>query len=277
MGEMSDAVLQKRLPEAPWMDAARWRLPGTVPIDPSLWLMQDDAFAGQMAERDRLIRDWRDAIVTCLDAASDAAQECLDLVLDTLRGTRGYKVEESVVQRPDGIVIPVDRTQPMETTGRLIQEDICILQDNDQGEHVLTGACLCFPASWTLSEKIGRPLTRIHAPVAEYSEDVSRRVQRLFNAIRPEVALMRANALLYARPDLHQPRLEGDTNLVETAPHERPYLRSERQVLRRLPDTGAVVFSIHTFVVPLSALTTEQRDSLGPVLERYAARSEHPE
>ena len=86
MGEMSDAVLQKRLPEAPWMDAARWRLPGTVPIDPSLWLMQDDAFAGQMAERDRLIRDWRDAVVTCLDAASDAAQECLDLVLDTLRG-----------------------------------------------------------------------------------------------------------------------------------------------------------------------------------------------
>jgi len=28
-----------------------------------------------------------------------------------------------------------------------------------------------------------------------------------------------------------------------------PYLRSERQSILRLPDTGAVVFSIHTYVV----------------------------
>ena len=72
-------------------------------------------------------------------------------------------------------------------------------------EHVLTGACLCFPASWALSEKLGRPLIGIHRTVPVYQEDLARRVQRMFDVIRVDQPLWRMNALVYANPALHQP------------------------------------------------------------------------
>jgi hypothetical protein len=50
-------------------------------------------------------------------------------------------------------------------------------------EHVLTAAVLCFPASWHLADKIGRPLTTIHVPVKVYDETLARRVQRLFDGV----------------------------------------------------------------------------------------------
>lgn len=107
-----------------------------------------------------------------------------------------------------------------------------------------------------LSEKLGRPMMRIHAPVAKYTDDVGRRVQRLFDAIRPETPLWRANAH-FSRAPLFNP-------LSETAPKdttdqgEMPFIRSERQCLIRLPQSRAVVFSIHTYLVPISSLTEEQ-------------------
>jgi hypothetical protein len=126
-----------------------------------------------------------------------------------------------------------------------VQEDFAIHTQHG-AEHALTGAILCFPASWTLAEKIGRPLTGIHGPVQVYDADVAARVQRLFDAIRPGQVLWRANALLYQDPALHQPRRENERR---PKPAERNYLRSERQCLLRLPASGAVVFSIHTTIV----------------------------
>ena len=126
-------------------------------------------------------------------------------------------------------------------------------------EHVLTGAVLCFPASWSLQEKIGRPLIGIHRPVETYDADIARRVQRMFDALRPDQPLWRMNALVYANPELHQPRREEDPRSDRRGGQ---FLRAERQTLLRLPLTGAVLFAIHTYVVPLSALTEPERQGL---------------
>jgi dimethylamine monooxygenase subunit A len=136
-----------------------------------------------------------------------------------------------------------------------VQEDLCILQANGT-EHVLTGAILCFPASWTLREKIGRPMMAIHAPVHEYDTRIATSVQRMMRAITPGAMLWRANALVYDDATLHQPRLEGARR---PQPVEGLYLRSERQSLVRLAETGAVVFAIHTYVVRISDLSAEAR------------------
>ncbi len=127
-----------------------------------------------------------------------------------------------------------------------MQEDFCVLQPRD-GEQVLTAALLCFPAAWTLPEKLGRPLSGIHAPVAPYDAGIAVRVQRMFDGVQPERGLRRANLLRYDLPDLFQPHTEGAPRPVGIA--NSPYERSERQSVIRLPETGAVVFSIHTTVV----------------------------
>ncbi|MEM9972202.1 MAG: heme-dependent oxidative N-demethylase subunit alpha family protein, partial [Pseudomonadota bacterium] len=163
------------MPVAPWLSAPSWRLPGVRAQEPTGWLFCDDAFAGQMAERDRLIEERPVQVLRMLPEAIEAARECLHLVLEHLRLTAGYRVSNGHVVRPDGARVMISEDEPLRTLGRLIQEDICILQPGPAG-HRLTGAVLCFPASWTLAEKIGHPLIRIHAPVGEYDDRIAQSV-----------------------------------------------------------------------------------------------------
>ena len=238
-----EPVLQSHIP----YDISSHRLPGVAPLDPSLWLLRDDAFAGQMALRDALIASRREEVIGLLDTGRAAAEELLEAVLDRLVQDDGYRVGADVL-RPDGVTVPVRREDPLGTLGRLVQQDFCLMQKPEGAdEHVLTGAVLCFPAGWTLAQKLGRPLIRIHRPVKPYDADLAKRVQRLFDGVQPGRPLWRFNALGYVDPTLFQPRTEGAPK-YGTAEEQR-FIRSERQSVLRLPETRAVVFGIHTFVV----------------------------
>ena len=204
-----------------------------------------------MAERDRLLSDQPSDVLVLDEAARPAAEEVLQMVLD-----RAYPAAGDSVRRADGIAVPINRANPLGTLGRLVQQDFCILQKHGD-EHVLTGAVLCFPASWRLDEKFQRPLTDIHTPVTSYDANIARRVQRLFDGIRVDRPLWRFNALWYADAVLHQPRSIG-TCRPRADPETAPFLRSERQSLLRLPQSGAVVFGIHTFVVRRSDVVRTQ-------------------
>lgn len=237
------------------MDPRLSRLPGIQPLDPGDWLRVDDAYAGQMAEREHLLATRPADVVALLPEGRAAAEELYETVLAQLPGLGFREVSEGWV-RPDGHHVPCDPNKPLETLGRLVQEDLCVLEEGPDGNHRLTGAVLCFPASWTLSEKIGRGLPAIHRPVAGYEGQLAKRVQRLFDAIRPEQPLWRANVLAYADPTLFHPRREGESRQKD---HVGGYIRSERQCLLRLPKTRAVVFSIHTYVVQIDSLTADER------------------
>lgn len=258
-GPQSAPILQDGLPfPLPWTDPRTARLPGIQPASEETWLLRDAAFAPQMAERDRLIATHPDAVLALLPQGQAAAQELLETLSGWLSRQPGYRVDGGQVTRPDGVILPLDRGDPMRTAGRLVQEDLCLMQGQG-AEAVLTGAALCFPANWTLAEKIGRPMTRIHGPVHEYDADIARRVQRMFDAIRPDQVLWRANFNVWDHARLFSPKPEAAPRAATPA---RRYLRSERQTLRRLPVSGAVVFAIHTFIVPMEGLTQAERDGL---------------
>ena len=266
------AILQASLPFSPWAEPNARRLPGVQPLDPAEWLHVDDAFAAQMAERERLIATVPREVHALEPSAQAAAREVLDLVVTHLRGDPRYDVAAQAVTRPDGVRVALDPEAPLFTVGRLIQEDVCLLQCDGQGGHVLTGAILCFPASWRLPEKMGRALIGIHRPVPEYDADLARRVQRLFDAIRPERPLWRSNVLSYDDPVLHQPRSEAAARRPATA--HAPFIRSERQCLLRLPQSRAVVFSIHTYVVRRADLTSAQAAALNGQPEAMRASTD---
>ena len=253
-----DLILHDRLPFAPWLDPRTRRLPGILPMAAGDWLSVDEAFAGQMGLRDRLIAERR-AAVHALDAgAVPAAAELLARVLVELPAL-GFRVGATAVQRPDGVTVAIDRDAPLLTLGRLCQNDFCLMEKRGT-EHLLTGAILCFPASWTLAEKFLRPMVGIHAPVPVYDGDLAQRVQRLFDLIRVEQPLWRANALHYEDAELFHPR-------SETEPRRKPqglggFIRSERQGFVKLPVSGAVVFSIHTYLIRDDRLTAEQAAGL---------------
>lgn len=211
-----------------------------MPCAPDDWLRVDDAYAAQMAYRADLLASHRDTVLYAPQTAHAASAEVLQEALKILPGL-GFTVSGTHVTCPDDRIVTIDWDAPLATLGHLVQEDICLLEKRTE-EHVLAGAVLCFPASWRLSEKIERPLVGIHEPVDQYDDNIARRVQRLFDGVQAGRPLWRFNKLRYADADLHQPyrRIKGDA---------LPFVRSERQCILRLPQTHAVVFAIHTYVV----------------------------
>lgn len=222
-------------------------LPGIAPLHPNEWLLSDDAYAAQMRERARLIQARREDVLALRPEGREAAEELLQHVLDWLVDSgQGFDVLCDQVRRPDGVMVNVDRTDPLGSLGHIVQDDFCLLQKQGD-EHVLTGAILCFPASWRLADKIGRPLIGIHARVPEYDGQIARRVQRLFDGVQVGRPLWRFNRLHYADPALFQPVSRQTPSEELRAGY--PYLRTERQCVLRLPKTQACVFSIHTYVL----------------------------
>ena len=260
---MDAPILHDRLPFAPWMEPATARLPGMRPCGADDWLRRDEVFAGPMARRDWLIATRQPLVHALLPEGRAAADELYALTLERLGRDAGYVPGPGSMLRPDGVRVALDARFPLVTLGRLVQEDLCLLMPGGAG-HVLVGAVLCFPASWTLGEKIGRALLGVHRPVEEYPGELERRVQRLFDGLRVGQVLERFNAFAYEEAELHQPRREGEHRPKSRAPG---FVRSERQCLIKLPQSGAVVFSIHTYVAPIGSLTPEER--MGLVGEIY--------
>ncbi len=246
-----------RLPILPFLDPRLIHAPGMLPLDPADWLLRDAAFEAQMALRDSLVAQDRATVFAQLPEGEAASAELLETVLTAIRSDPAYGPSGRHVTRPDGLMVDLDADAALATLGRLVQEDFLVLEkDPGADEHRLTGGILCFPSRWSLAEKMARGLVGIHAPVPFYATSLAPRVQRFFDVIRPERPLWRANWVLHTYPELFQPS--------RTLRHSRDFtrgeiwLRVERQALRRLPRTGAVIFSIKTDIAHLDSLAPDE-------------------
>ena len=237
-------ILNSHLLVKAWLDPQTARLPGVRPVAIEDWLTRSDTFEAQMAYRAELMRQKRGAVFRARDDSFDACDELRDII------EKEHPDREKSYKR--------HADHPLLEAASNVQEDLCILQKQGD-QHVLTAAVMCFPSSWDVREKIGRSIASIHMPVAEFA-NVSHTVERMLSAIRPEQPLGRANFLIYTDPELHQPRGEGVCKPID--PNAPRYIRVERQSFRRLPETLAVVFSIHSYVVPESVLSAEEHSLL---------------
>ena len=254
-------------PFAPFMDPKTAHPPGVRPLDMADWLHRDEAYAAQMAYRDRLIAEERDVVFAAAPEAAGPSGELLEMVKDHLADAPDHKVGHTLT-RPDGVEVPLTGDHPLAVLARTTQEDWCLLwKPGDEDEHLLIGAALLFPSRWSLAEKMGKPLIAIHSRVPQYDDRLAPRVQRFFDAIRPGKGLVRANWLVHTTPELHQPLTEAAKARRDREPKDRHYLRVERQTLIRLPHSGAVVFGIKTLVTATEDLTPDQRAGLLTALE----------
>jgi hypothetical protein len=120
----------------------------------------------------------------------------------------------------------------------------------------LRAACVCFPSRWNLANKIGTTLDEIHGPVPGYNDELAHPTNALFDRLRPDRPFWRLNWTLLNSPALFQP---ASPPRPAVGTEDEWYFRVERQTLRALARTGAVVFTIRTYVT--SAATLCERDS----------------
>lgn len=143
---------------------------------------------------------------------------------------------------------------------RTCWEDLCLLQPGADGAYILTAGAVGFPTDWRLADKIGLPLTAVHAPIHGYAEQLASGVDHFLRTLRAGPIFGRANWFVvpsgtwrYMPTDEPGQRFAHVTagNAGETL-----FVRCERQTLRRLPHTGAVLFTIGIAVAPLAGLST---------------------
>jgi hypothetical protein len=265
-------ICQSHLAVAPWMDPLGARLPGLQPVAPGQWIQRDDAFAAQMAYRDRLIGERFDVVVAAQTYVGQAERDLLLAIIAAIAETPGYKRAGETIVRPDGVRVNLTATRPLVAAARLVQEDLLLLQATKLG-HVLVAGVLCFPASWSLRQKMGRDLIGVHAPVDRYDAGMGQRVERILTALQPGRAVWRANVLCYNDPNLFQPRLESERRPFD--PAKPLWVRVERQTLMRLSPSNAIAFTIHTHIVPFHKLTQEQAETL-PLAVRHGGSMGEP-
>lgn len=211
-----------------------WLAMGTRGLPPDAWLLPD-------ADRDRDLR-WKADILAAHPADAFAALD--SPVVDAA----SQEVLDLVVAATDAS--PDTTKHPLDAAGRLVQEDLCLLVERDGAPH-LDAASLCFPSYWRLRDKLGRPLTAVHEPVAHYAEELAARVDRFLARLRPDRPVWRRNWSIHDDPTYWLP---DPTPPRPVDPPAGLWLRSERQTLHRLSTPGTILFTIRTQQVPLAVL-----------------------
>jgi hypothetical protein len=247
------------------------------------WFEIDDRYAEEMAEKRRLMATAPGDVFAAV-AESDAARaEALELVAAALTAhyPDWFSQDGSVLSnRLTGESWDARMVDPLELAGRLVQEDLCLIQNRAEGP-VFTAASLCFPSRWRLLDKIGKPLAAVHGPVPLYANRLAGPVDRFMRYLKPGHIASRLNWSLLDDPSLFQPggkwRVEASSDITAENAGRRVFLRVERQTLRRLPVTSAVLFGIRVHVYPVEGVIDrpERAEELASAINALPADIQH--
>jgi hypothetical protein len=228
-----------------------------VAVGEADWFELDQRYLPEMAERQRLLKTAHGDVFAAMPVSNAAREEALDLIVAALTTHHpDWFTRDGGVLRNHltGEVWDVGSVDPLELAGRLVQEDLCLIQNGNDGP-VFTAAVLCFPSRWRLMDKLGKPLSAVHGPVPFYQDRLARPVDRFMRHVKAGHIASRLNWSLLDDPALFQPggkwRVNGVSDITEANAGRRVFLRVERQTLRRLPTTGSVLFGIRVHVYAL--------------------------
>ncbi len=227
---------------------------GLKALDPDALVEIDERYPEEMAERRTLLATRHGEVFAIEPGTAAARAEVLDVLAALLprRYPLWFARDHSVLHNHltgedwDLGALPLD---PLEVAGRLVMEDLCLIDTASGGGPALRAALLCAPSGWRLSEKIGRPLTAVHGPVPLYAERLSDAVDRFMRTLRPGKVAERLNWGLSGERALFQPErreFSGEPGRV--------FLRTERQTLMRLPSSGMVLFAIRVHSTALERI-----------------------
>ena len=125
---------------------------------------------------------------------------------------------------------------------------------------VLSAASLCFPSRWDVRDKIGKNLVGIHAPVPHYEEKIGTATQNLFDKLSVERPIWRVNWTVMDSGELHQPTAPRGPDAMQLSSEnieQALHFRRERQTLRKLPESGDILFTIRTYTDPFATVVEQ--------------------
>ncbi|KWX69073.1 hypothetical protein ASJ79_15080 [Mycobacterium sp. NAZ190054] len=238
----------------------------------------DSDYAAELAEREQILSDdpsrhavlphmrpaaW-DAFLTLLRELATAYPDQCTLTLLPDRRWRWSNALLGIEQTftyGDESTLP---QEPLRWVAGQVQEDIVLLDQRDQ--LYADAGVVTFAADWSFGFDVGMSFLEIHGPVPRiHSEGVITRAHEFLKKLQPHQPYRRTNWTLTIgrRLDVSTERYPDwgpDREMIQVVDDHTfgrlVHLRVEVQHLIRLPDSGAVMFLIRTYLMPLEVLAT---------------------
>ncbi|WP_067733617.1 heme-dependent oxidative N-demethylase subunit alpha family protein [Novosphingobium naphthalenivorans] len=193
--------------------------------------------------------EWLDPVPD-LAARAAAFDAHPDSVLVTPEAEPGIAELANLLGVPGGI----------EACARSVWEDLCIMVQPAPGEPFrLAAAAVGFPTDWRIAEKLGQPVHAVHAPIPGYAQYLASGVDKFMNGLQSFNLFGRNNAFVVPSGNLRYmpeaPMAQRFAHVTAENAGDTLFVRCEREALRRLPRSRAIVFTIGIYVEPLHALS----------------------
>ncbi|KAJ7132215.1 hypothetical protein C8R44DRAFT_773379 [Mycena epipterygia] len=172
----------------------------------------------------------------------------------------------------------------MRISALLIQDDLAVMVEGSNGGYYFQGGAICVGGFWRMKDKIGMRMDEIHMSghVPQYQEKLHTSLERFFRRLSIDKPVVRNNYFIQvsppasATPSIDPDELAWGENVLGSEDEyggtkgssfgsppvlivspQTLRLRTERQTLRRLPRSGAIIFTIRTYLVPVEELARE--------------------
>ena len=203
-----------------------------------------------LAERERWLNEEPNRYAAMLPGGEPLVEETLELLRD-------WPATRAIASPDEASVLPAspsDDGSPLASCielGRKLETDFLLLKPDAAGVFRLLCGCVCFPSSWSLEEKMGRPLEEIHSVVPGLNTQLSRPISGFLAKMAPGVSWLRANWGLSRSAELNQHPARKLPRLDATVRADEVWLRVEWQSLVALPANHGVLFGIRIEVFSL--------------------------
>ncbi|KAK6465653.1 hypothetical protein DFJ63DRAFT_333071 [Scheffersomyces coipomensis] len=275
---------------------------GIKTLDPQDWLLIEPTYLDRVNTKTKLIhnshesypkdKDIRASTLFMTEEAVPATRELYNLIINYMvdkypmyfKKVDNHQIHNLITdkflpQTSEG----VDPEKCLEYLVKNIEEDVIILlkdptreHEKDGSEYFFKAGIFAFAAGFDPADRFNKPLSYVHHPIPGYEEKLKLSMNRGFNRLAPGQFITRNNFSIQSHDLFYvDDRNKGHNRPVDFVPtplkvddldfDNQVHYRSERQCLTKLPESGAIIFTIRTYLLPLSQVkheSTEVRERL---------------
>ena len=236
----------------------RWRL-GIRSLDPVEWFIFDENADRELNLKKQLSVDFPHTTFGTIDGVSDEIEEVTSVISNHLSAVHADRFSR----------LHVDASlNPLVAISMHVQEDLIVMVERD-GKLIFGAGSVHFPNRWDLRSKLGLSMREVHSPVASLNDQLEPAIDDFLARLSVGKPVWRLGWGVIDNAHLYQPT-DGTApaRLGRVAPADH-YLRVERETLTRFPRTRCVLFTIRTFLTPLTttAKDHESGNSLANALD----------